>query len=920
MKSRPRVRSEFARTALVAALVVAVGTGGATVLDSSAGASPGGTGGSFGTAYYVDTSGSGTQCTLTAPCASISQALSNAYSFTQVAYANVSIEVGPGTFREDGDSIGNRDTPENVTITGVPGATTIEATGIDETGFGLDCGTLTLEDLQVEGYEDGVVDECGTLIVDNSTFALDTYGVFSYDGDGSTTVSVTNSTFYDDDFGVQSDGDQFNVDSDTFFYTQEAGVEAESGNLSVSNSTFNQNHFGVVVADSATGTINDSTIDQNVLGLLNDNAASMFGTIDVNNTEDNCADNPPTDAGFNIDNYGDCDFPSTTGSITGVDPDLGSLQNNGGDTWTQAILPTSVAYQQIPASECPSVDQRGESRPQPSASDFCDIGAYEWAPPASISITSQAITGPTSTGANLGDVDVAVSDAAGFPAVSSHAIDLDLTTTARDVSFAETPLGGTTSQVEIPSGDTGGAFFFGSTLPQQVPITVTGWNLNTKLGPVSQTETAVTGPPAVVNIASGDDQSVDVGTTFDPLSVNVSDGTDNPVMDSQVTFTVTSGDATFVGGTTSATVTTDDDGDATAPTLTAGTTPGGVTVEVTTTTNGVTATFNLVQLVGPPATLTIDAGNDQSAQVTNDFGTDPATTLTDQYGNPIQGATVVYTVTSGSSRFSSSTTDDQMTDINGDTTADTLTAGTLAGAQTITASVADSPATVTFTDIAVTPGPASAITITSGNDQMALSTLAFGTPLSTTVTDQYGNPIQGDTVVYNVTSGSATFSSGPTEEQVTDAGGITSADLIAGLHVGTETVTATVQSTSVTTTFSGLRITAPKLTSTVSPFALNSDALTPTMRGEISFLALEIDLVGYANVSLTGYSDATGTTGENSKLSLDRARVVKTYLLSQLHSLHVGGVAISTVGKGATDFIKGNGKLAANRRVVAVLS
>lgn len=920
MKSRPRFGRGLARTTLVAALVVALGTGGAAVLASSAGASPGGTPGSFGTVFYVDMNGSGSDCSLTAPCGSIGQALSDAYEYIDYAESAVSIEVGPGVFGEDGDYISESDVPENVTITGVPGETTIAATDINETGFGDDCGILTLEDLQIVGYEDGVINECGTLIVDNSNFEDDTYGIYSYDGDGSTSVSVTNSTFYYNEVGVQSYGDQLNVNSDTFFYDEGTAVDAENGNLDVSNSTFTQNGFGITVNTSATGTISDSTIDENFIGLGNGTTTSMFGTINVDNSEDNCIGTPPTDDGFNIDNYGDCGFSSTTGSITGVDPDLGALQNNGGDTWTQAILPTSVAYQQIPTSECPSVDQRGESRPQPSASDFCDIGAYEWAPPASIAITSQAITGPTSAGANLGDVDVSVSDAAGFPAVSPHAIDLDLTTSSSDVSFAETPLGGTTSQVEIPSGDTGGAFFFGSTIPQQVPITVTGWNLNTKLGSTSQTETVVTGPPAIVSITSGDDQSVDVGTTFDPLSVNVTDGTDNPVMDSPITFTVTSGDATFDGGNTSATVDTDDNGDATAPTLTAGTTPGGVTVEVTTTTNGVTATFNLVQLVGPPATLTIDAGNDQSAQVTDDFGTDLATTLTDQYGNPIEGATVVYTVTSGSSRFSSSTTDDQTTDVNGDTTADTLTAGTLAGAQTITASVADSPATVTFSDISVTPGPAFAITITSGNNQTALSTLAFGTPLSTTVTDQYDNPIQGDTVVYNVTNGSATFSSGPTEEQVTDAAGITSADLIAGLHIGTETVTATVQSTSVTTTFSGLRITAPKLTSTVSPFALNSDALTSTMRGEISFLALEIDLVGYTNVSLTGYSDATGTTGENSKLSLDRARVVKTYLLSQLHNLHVGGVTISTVGKGATNFIKGNGKLAANRRVVAVLS
>ncbi|HJX38325.1 MAG TPA: choice-of-anchor Q domain-containing protein, partial [Anaerolineae bacterium] len=70
-----------------------------------------------------------------------------------------------------------------------------------------------------------------------------------------------------------------------------------------------------------------------------------------------------------------------TGDITGVSPNLGPLQDNGGATLTHALLPCSPALDAgnpaAPGSggaACASTDQRGTSRPQGSR---CDIGAYE---------------------------------------------------------------------------------------------------------------------------------------------------------------------------------------------------------------------------------------------------------------------------------------------------------------------------------------------------------------------------------------------------------------------------------------------------------------------------------------------------------------------------------------------------------------
>ena len=63
-----------------------------------------------------------------------------------------------------------------------------------------------------------------------------------------------------------------------------------------------------------------------------------------------------------------------TGNIYGADPLLGPLQDNGGPTWTHALLVGSPATDAGPLNAPPSVDQRGVLRPQGVAED---IGAFE---------------------------------------------------------------------------------------------------------------------------------------------------------------------------------------------------------------------------------------------------------------------------------------------------------------------------------------------------------------------------------------------------------------------------------------------------------------------------------------------------------------------------------------------------------------
>ena len=70
----------------------------------------------------------------------------------------------------------------------------------------------------------------------------------------------------------------------------------------------------------------------------------------------------------------------TTGNITGVDPMLDALADNGGATRTQALLAGSPAIDVGDVANCPAEDQRTYARPADGDGNMdarCDIGAFE---------------------------------------------------------------------------------------------------------------------------------------------------------------------------------------------------------------------------------------------------------------------------------------------------------------------------------------------------------------------------------------------------------------------------------------------------------------------------------------------------------------------------------------------------------------
>jgi CSLREA domain-containing protein len=284
---------------------------------------------------------------------------------------------------EDSSSTGDLDIRANLTVRGSGASNTvIRALNFHDRVFQVISGTVTISGVTVAG---GNVSGNGGGIKNDSTLTL-------------LDSVVTDNQASGQGGGIfNSPGKSLTLTGSTLFRNQsgaEGGGIANAGNLASVNSTITGNGSasnGGGVFNLGNSTLNNLTIAANQArqgGGVSNASPGVFNlanTILVGNTASTAPDcnGNITSQGYDlVQNLNGCTLSGAgTGNITGLDAQLGLLQNNGGSTPTMALLPNSPAIDAgNPAASgssgfaCATVDQRGVTRPQGL---ICDIGAFE---------------------------------------------------------------------------------------------------------------------------------------------------------------------------------------------------------------------------------------------------------------------------------------------------------------------------------------------------------------------------------------------------------------------------------------------------------------------------------------------------------------------------------------------------------------
>ena len=200
--------------------------------------------------------------------------------------------------------------------------------------------------------------------------------------------------------------------------------------------------------------------------------------------------------------------------------------------------------------------------------------------------------------------------------------------------------------------------------------------------------------PTTLSIISGDNQTGLTGALLaNPFVVEVRDENGNPLEGVTVTFAVSAG-----GGSLSDTSVDTDANGLAQSILTLGGDPGTNTIEVTVEGIAKAEIFNAEGTLPPPIPTTLSiVSDDNQTGLTGETLADPfVVDVHDQYGDPIEGVMVTFTVLGGDGVLSTETT---TTDANGRAEI-TLTLGTEPGGYTVEVGVKGVAETAIFNVVA----------------------------------------------------------------------------------------------------------------------------------------------------------------------------------------------------------------------------
>lgn len=244
--------------------------------------------------------------------------------------------------------------------------------------FNIAATDVTIAGMTVRYGSSGIVNTGATITLTNSTVSNNTVqGIDHIAGK----FTVINSTISGNaGSGISTGRSVLTVINSTISGNTGSGI-SNLGSLTVINSTISGNTGSGIFTGNSPIFVAHSTISSNAGGGIfnSGGAAKLRGTIlDNNLSSAECNVGDPgsfSSDGYNLSRDYSCGF-SSPGDISGTDPKLGSLQDNGGPTFTHALLPGSPAIDAADDAACPATDQRSVARPQGTA---CDIGAYELA-------------------------------------------------------------------------------------------------------------------------------------------------------------------------------------------------------------------------------------------------------------------------------------------------------------------------------------------------------------------------------------------------------------------------------------------------------------------------------------------------------------------------------------------------------------
>ncbi len=386
--------------------------------------------------------------------------------------------------------------------------------------------------------------------------------------------------------------------------------------------------------------------------------------------------------------------------------------------------------------------------------------------------------------------------------------------------------------------------------------------------------TNLAGSPTSLVISGGQSQSVTVNTSFpQALKVTLTDSFGNLVPGIGVTFSAPAGGGqatgTFSNNQNQLTVNTSSLGVASAS-LKANTVAGGFTVSASY--NALSATFNLTNLAGPPATLTALAGSGQSARTGNQFSIPFQARVSDAYGNVLSGITVNFNApasgASGSFNGGNNNTS-AITNGSGIATAPSFSANSLKGNYLVTASTGGTAATASFS--LTNLGPTTIIAV-AGSGQSTNVGTTYPLAFQAKVTDQNGNPLSGIQVNFNApgSGASGSFGGSNSSSGFTDFSGVATAPAFSANQVGgSYNVSASTAGVATSAFFS--------LTNTVGPTTVSASVSNPsparytvvTVYGQLIVRGLPavgatMTTTWHYKTTTVGCSDTTDNSGQAS--------------------------------------------------------